>query len=119
MLQASDNPQLFDISGIIGNLASGADVPLLSVKPDKKPNPAVTAKYFQDDILQHKQLLIDMLDASSNPLLLFASIVYDLKVHYVSDDKILEFVDSVNSSLIKSIDEQTKQIYLIEPFINL
>ncbi len=119
MLQATDNPQLFDISGIIGNLASGADVPLLSVKPDKKPNPAVTAKYFQDDILQHKQLLIDMLDASSNPLLLFASIVYDLKVHYVSDDKILEFVDSVNSSLIKSVDEQTKQVYLIEPFINL
>ena len=42
-----------------------------------------------------------------------------MKVHYVSDDKILDLIDNVNSSLIKSIDEQTKQTYLIEPFINL
>jgi hypothetical protein len=60
-----------------------------------------------------------MLNASSNPLLLFASIINDMKSHYVSDEQVLSFIDSVNSSLIKSIDEQTKQIYLIEPFVNL
>lgn len=119
ILTATQPASLFDISGILGNLASGADVPLLSVKPATKPNPATIAKYLQDEILEYKQTLIDMLDASSNPLLLFATIVYDMKVHWVSDDKILDLIDNVNSSLIKSIDEQTKQTYLIEPFINL
>ena len=119
LLTATQPAELFDISGILGNLASGADVPLLSVKPTTKPNPATIAKYLQDDILTHKQTLIDMLDASSNPLLLFATIVYDMKVHWVPDDKILDLLDNVNSSLIKSIDEQTKQTYLIEPFVNL
>lgn len=119
VLTATQSAKLFDISGILGNLASGADVPLLSVKPAVKPNAAIITKYLQDEILEYKQTLIDMLDASSNPLLLFATIVYDMKVHYVSDDKILDLIDNVNSSLIKSIDEQTKQTYLIEPFINL
>lgn len=119
VLTATQPANLFDISGILGNLASGADVPLLSVKPAVKPNAAIITKYLQDEILEYKQTLIDMLDASSNPLLLFATIVYDMKVHYVSDDKILDLIDNVNSSLIKSIDEQTKQTYLIEPFINL
>ena len=119
ILTATQPANLFDISGILGNLASGADVPLLSVKPAIKPNAAIITKYLQDEILEYKQTLIDMLDASSNPLLLFATIVYDMKVHYVSDDKILDLIDNVNSSLIKSIDEQTKQTYLIEPFINL
>lgn len=118
--KANETPtSVFDISGILGNLASGADVPLLSIKPEKKPTAAAIAKYLADDILEHKQTLVDMLDASSNPLLLFATIVYDMKVHYVSDDEILKFVDSVNSSLIKSIDEETKNIYLIEPFVKL
>ena len=119
VLEATQPASLFDISGVLGNLASGADVPLLSIKPATKPNPATIAKYLQDDILEYKQVLIDMLNASSNPLLLFATIVYDMKVHYVSDDKILDLIDNVNSSLIKSIDEQTKQTYLIEPFVNL
>lgn len=119
VLQATEPAKLFDISGILGNLASGADVPLLSVKAEKKPATNIIAKYLAEDILEHKQALIDMLDASSNPLLLFATIVYDMKVHYVSDEKILDFVDNVNSSLIKSIDEQTKHTYLIEPFGNL
>ena len=119
VLSATQPAQLFDISGILGNQASGADVPLLAIKPDTKPSPASIAKYLQDDILQYKQLIIDMLDASSNPLLLFASIIYDMRAHWVSDEQVLSFIDSVNSSLIKSIDEQTKQIYLIEPFVNL
>lgn len=119
MLQATEAATLFDISGIIGNLASGADVPLLAAKPDKRPNANLISKYLQDDIVQHKQLLINMLDASSNPLLLFASIIYDIRVHWVADEQILSFLDSVNSSLVKSIDEQTKQVYLIEPFATL
>lgn len=120
VLQATDTlVKTFDISGILGNMASGADVPLLSIKPEKKPTAAAITKYFNEDILAHKQTLIEMLDASSNPLLLFASIIYDMKVHYVPDADILSLVDSVNSSLLKSIDEETKQTYLIEPFINL
>ena len=119
MLSATQPAQLFDISGILGNQASGADVPLLAIKPDIKPTSAAIAKYMQDEILQYKQLIIDMLDASSNPLLLFASIVYDMRAHWVSDEQVLAFIDSVNSSLVKSIDEQTKQVYLIEPFVNL
>lgn len=119
VLTSTGPAKLFDVSGILANLASGADVPLLSTKPDKKPTAASIAKYMQDDIIEYKQLLIEMMDASSNPLLLFASIVYDLKVHYVDDAKILDFVDNVNSSLIKSIDEQTKHTYLIEPFVDL
>ena len=111
--------KLFDISGILGNQASGADVQLLSIKPDTKPSAAAISKYLQDEIVQYKQLIIDMLNASSNPLLLFASILYDMKAHYVSDEQVLSFIDSVNSSLVTSIDEQTKQIYLIEPFVNL
>jgi hypothetical protein len=119
MLSATQPPRLFDISGILGNQASGADVPLLAIKPDTKPTTAAIAKYLQEDILQHKQLLIDMLNASSNPLLLFASIIYDMRAHYVSDEQVLALIDSVNSSLTTSIDEQTKQVYLIEPFVNL
>ena len=119
ILSGTSPSKLFDISGILGNQASGADVQLLAIKPDIKPTSAAIAKYMQDEILQYKQLIIDMLDASSNPLLLFASIVYDMRAHYVSDEQVLAFIDSVNSSLVKSIDEQTKQIYLIEPFVNL
>lgn len=120
VLQANALPtKIFDISGILGNMASGADVPLLSIKSDKRPTAAAIAKYLSDDILEHKQTLIEMLDASSNPLLLFATIIYDMKVHWVPEEEILNFIDTINSSLIRSIDEQTKQVYLIEPFINL
>ena len=120
VLQANALPtKIFDISGILGNMASGADVPLLSIKSDKRPTAAAIAKYLSEDILEHKQTLIEMLDASSNPLLLFATIIYDMKVHWVSEEEILNFIDTINSSLIRSIDEQTKQVYLIEPFINL
>ena len=117
----STNPQaqLFDISGILGNLASGVDVPLLATKPSVKPTVAQVTKYFEQEILEHKQVLIDMLNASSNPLLLFASIIYDLKMHYLPDDRILDFVDNINSALIKSIPESVKHEYLIEPFRNL
>jgi len=119
ILEATETPTLFDISGILGNLASGADVPLLATKPDKKPNSATINKYLNDDIIANKQLLIDMLDASSNPLLLFASIIYDMKCHCVNEDKLVDFINNVNSSLQRSIDEQTKHTYLIEPFANL
>ena len=60
-----------------------------------------------------------MLDASSNPILLFASVVYDMYVHGVDKQKVVDIVDSINSSLIKSIPEHIKEQYLIEPFNNL
>lgn len=118
-LSATDNAILFDISGILGNLASGADIPLLAIKPAVKPAPATVQKYVKDDILAHKQILIDMLDASSNPILLFASVVYDMYVHGVDKQKVVDIVDSINSNLQKSIPEHIKEQYLIEPFNNL
>lgn len=119
ILQASGNAKLFDVSGILGNLASGADIPILATKPDKKPAAATIAKYLKDDILAHKQTLIEMLDASSNPVLLFASVVYDMIIHGVDKQKILDVIDSINSSLIKSISEVQKKEFLIEPFDHL
>ncbi len=119
MQSANSTPSLFDISGILGNLASGVDVPLLAIKPTVKPTPAQITKYFESEILEHKQVLIDMLNASSNPLLLFASIVYDLKMHYVDDIKVLDFISNINASLIKSIPESVVTEFLIEPFKGL
>jgi hypothetical protein len=119
VLSATDGATLFDVSGILGNLASGADIPLLATKPAVKPAPATVQKYIQQDILAHKQVLIEMLDASSNPILLFASVVYDMYVHGVDKQKVIDVVDSINSSLIKSIPEHIKEQYLIEPFNNL
>ena len=119
IVHAVESASLFDISGILGNLASGADVPLLAIKPESKPTPAAISKYFTDDILANKQLLIDMLDASSNPLLLFATIIYDMKMHYVDDLKIIDFINNINASLIKSIPEPVVTEYLIEPFKGL
>ena len=60
-----------------------------------------------------------MLDASSNPILLFASVVYDMYVHGVDKQKVVDIVDSINSNLQKSIPEHIKEQYLIEPFNNL
>ena len=119
VLSATDGATLFDVSGILGNLASGADIPLLATKPAVKPAPATVQKYVKEDILQHKQILIDMLDASSNPILLFASVVYDMYVHGVDKQKVVDIVDSINSNLQKSIPEHIKEQYLIEPFNNL
>lgn len=119
VLTATETPSLFDVSGILANHASGADIQILSTKPDKKPNPSTVAKYLKDEILAHKQTIIEMLDASSNPLMLFASIVYDMVVHGVDKQKLTDIVDSINSSLLKSISEPVKEQYLIEPFNNL
>ena len=119
VLSATDGATLFDVSGILGNFASGADIPLLATKPAVKPAPATVQKYIKDDILAHKQILIEMLDVSSNPILLFASVVYDMYVHGVDKQKVVDIVDSINSSLIKSIPEHIKEQYLIEPFNNL
>ena len=119
ILSATELPSLFDVSGILANAASGADIPLLATKPDKKPNSSTIAKYLKDDILAHKQTLIEMLDASSNPVLLFANIVYDMHVNYVDKQKVVDILNSINSSLIKSIPETTVQEFLIEPFNQL
>lgn len=119
ILHASGSLKLFDVSGILANHASGADIPLLAVKPDKKPNPSTTAKYLKDDILAHKQTLIELLDASTNPILLFASVVYDMHVNYVDKQKIIDIINSINSSLLKSIPETVVDEFLIEPFSKL
>lgn len=119
VIESKPSAELFDISGIMGNMASGADIPLLATKPAVKPAPATVQKYLKDDILAHKQTLVELLDASSNPLLLFASIVYDMYMHGVEKQKVIDVVDSINSSLIRSIPEPIKVEYLIEPFNSL
>lgn len=109
----------FDISGVLGNLASGDSIPLLATKPDTKPTKSQIDKYLQSSILDHQALIIDMLNVSKTPLLLFSSIIYDMAVHSVESARIVEVVDSINASLEVSFGESVKQEYLIEPFINL
>ena len=109
-------PGLFDISGILGNYASGTDIPIMYSKPDNKPTASVIAKYLRDDILQHKQTLIEAIDASSLPLLLFGSVVQDMVAHYVDFDRVSEFVHSVNSSLASSFSEEVLTEYILNPF---
>ena len=110
------SPKLFDISGILGNFASGMDVPLLYVKPEAKPSPSTVAKYMRDDILPHKQALIEAVDASSLPLLLFSSVVHDMASHGVDFEKINEFVHAVNSALVDSFSEELLTEYILNPF---
>jgi len=113
------NPKLFDVSGILGNYASGVEIPLLYTKPESKPASTVVAKYLRDDILPHKQALVEALDASSLPLVLFSSIVHDMSLHSVDFDRITEFVNSVNSSLIISLTQEVLNEYILNPFKEL
>lgn len=109
----------FDISGILGNLASGDSVPLLATKSDVKPTKQQIDKYIQSEIFDNQSIIIDMLNLSKTPLLLFASIVYDMAIHGVDQPRIVEIVDTINASLTQSIPESIKQEFLIEPFTGL
>jgi hypothetical protein len=113
------SPKLFDISGILGNFASGTDTPLLYVKPESKPSASTIAKYMRDDILPHKQALVEAVDASSLPILLFSYIVYDMASHGVDFEKINEFVHAVNSALVDSFSEELLTEYILNPFKDL
>jgi len=119
VLQADVNATLYDISGILGSHASGIAVPLLSAKPDIKPTSAVIAKYLQSEILDNHPIIVDMLNASSNPLLLFANLVHDMMIHGVDQQKAITTVDSINASLDTSFAESVITEYLIEPFYGL
>jgi hypothetical protein len=109
-------PNLFDVSGILGNFASGLDTPILYTKPDLKPTPITIAKYLRDDIYPHKQALVEALDAASLPILLFSSIVHDMFAHSVEPERIAEFVNSVNSLLTESFPEDVITTYILNPF---
>ena len=113
------SPKLFDISGILGHFASGVDLPLLYAKPESKPSPSTVAKYMRDDILPHKQALVEAVDAASLPLLLFASVVHDMAMHSVDFERINEFVHAVNSALIDSFSEELLTEYILNPFKDL
>jgi len=119
VLQADVNAALYDISGILGSHASGIAVPLLSAKPDIKPTSAVIAKYLQSEILNNQPIIVDMLNASSNSLLLFANLVHDMMIHGVDQQKAITTVDSTNASLDTSFAESIITEYLIEPFYGL
>lgn len=118
MLTHDAGAKPFDVSGILGNIASGGDIPLLATKAEKKPSPAAISKYV-DNLMDNKQTIIDVLDASSTPLLVLASIVYDMHANWLDNQKIVDIVNSINASLQISIPEAVKTEYLIEPFVNL
>lgn len=118
-LTGGESAQLFDVSGILGEHASGSDTPKLATKSATKLTKAQVDKYIATDIMAHKQQIIDVLDASSTPLLVFASLVYDLKVHYVSNEQVLDIVDNINSQLLVSITESVKNEFIINPFKEL
>jgi hypothetical protein len=71
---------------------------------------------MRDDIMPHKQALIEALDASSLPILLFSSVVNDMVAHSVEFDRISEFVHSVNSGLVDSFSEEVLNEFILNPF---
>ena len=119
LLTHTEPAEPFDISGILGNLASGDSVPLLATKPSTKPTKAQIEKYLQSEIIANQEIIVDMLNISKHQLLLAASLVYDMRIHGVELSRISEVMDTINASLIQSIPETTKQEFLIEPFTNL
>lgn len=119
LLTNTEPATVFDISAILGNLASQSPIPLLATKPDIKPTKPQIDKYLQSEILDNQAIIVDMLNVSKTPLLLAASIVYDMAVHGVDSARIAETIDSINASLEVSFGESVKQEYLIEPFNNL
>jgi len=116
---SSDTEQLFDVSGIKGAFASGSSTPLLAVKASTKPTTAQVAKYVKDDIMAHKQAIIDMLEASSISLMVFASLAYDLRIHGVTTDKLADLINNFNSELQTSVVESVVHEYLLDPFKEL
>ena len=119
LLTHTEPATAFDISAILGNIASQTPIPLLATKPDVKPTKQQIDKYLQSEILDNQAIIVDMLNVSNTPLLLAASIVYDMVVHGVDSARVAETIDSINASLDVSFGESVKQEYLIEPFINL
>ena len=117
ILAATESPTLFDVSGILNNLASGVDIPILPIKSSVKPTVAAIEKYFHQDILQHKSTIIDMLNVSNNSLLLFATIVYNTSVNYVPKSKIIDLIENINASLDRSIPSTIIEEYLIRPIL--
>jgi hypothetical protein len=51
--------------------------------------------------------------------MLFASLVHDLKMHYVDDERIHNVISTINAELTNSFGEEDIQRYLIEPFADL
>lgn len=107
--------ELYDCTGIIGNFASGGSAPLLQIKSKTKPTKAVVEKYTKE-FTDHIQDLANLTNVSNTPILFLASLVYDLKCHYVGDEQILDIINAINSNLEKSINEETKNELVIKPF---
>ena len=58
-----------------------------------------------------------MLNISNNPLLLFATIIYDASVNYVPKLKIIDLIENINASLDRSIPSTIIEEYLIHPIL--
>jgi len=92
---------LFDVSGILAAYATNADIPKLATLVDKKP-----AKYLEKEILDNKDLIVDIYNASDMSKLFMAGLIYDMKMHKVEDSKIIEVVTDINNLVEHSIPQE-------------
>ena len=116
LLQSTDDAALFDVSGILGSYAAGNQVQALSTKLKSKPTKPQIDKYIESEILEHRNTIVDILNISTNRLLVLAGIVWEMKMNYVSDEKVGDVIAAINSSLEESIPQNVLQQYIIEPF---
>jgi len=118
-LTSNEGASLYDVSGILTNVATSSTVPRLSTKSTVKPTPSSVDKYLNKEVLDNIEIIIDIINISTNQLLIFAGLIYSMKVRWVSDEKIRDVIEQVNGSLENSISEETIESYVLEPFINL
>jgi len=115
-LTSNEGASLYDVSGILTNVATSSTVPRLATKSTVKPTASAITKFVNSEILDNMEMIINITDVSPNPLLFLAGLVYTLKCKYSSDEQILEIVEQVNSSLENSFSQDTIDEFVIQPF---
>jgi len=106
---------VFDVSGILGNFAAGADIEQMYTPPTTKLTKVQVDKYIATEVLEHKDTVVAILNTSATPLLFLVGLVYDMKQHNVSNEQIKDIVDNLNSSLETSIKEIELQDLVYNP----
>ena len=115
-LTSNENSTLFDVSGILANVATSTTTPRLSTKTSAKPTPSAINKFVTTEIEDNLGTIIEITDISSTPLLFLASLVYTMKCKWVPDEQVLEIIQNINSSIRNSYSEEVIQEFVIEPF---
>lgn len=115
-LTSNEDSSLFDVSGILANVATSTTTPRLNTKTSVKPTPSAINKFVTTEIEDNLGTIIEIVDISSTPLLFLASLAYTMKCKWVTDDQILEIINNVNSSVKSSYSEEVIQEFVIEPF---